>query len=191
MARTTDPAAGLASFASQLAGQNQLFGVSGFLLPILYPVFIAGCIAIMLSTVDALASAIGFTAFMDFARHPAQESLRKARSWTIGIGFASLFLLPLYMTANITDFLYTAYSAQLALLIPVLLALYKRRLDSRAALLSIWSGLTTAFVTAGVAARSADPELSVLPPITTVVVSACIYGLVYYMRVRGRNRVAT
>jgi hypothetical protein len=99
-----DPSEGLSRFASALAGGTfQLAPPLTVLTPALYPVLIYATVSIMLSTVNALASTISFTAYSDLPPYRDFESvgatdrasLRHARIWTAAFVVIGLILYPL------------------------------------------------------------------------------------------------
>jgi len=144
----------------------------------------------MLSTVNALASTISFTAYSDLppyrdfgsggATDPA--SLKHARIWTAAFVVTGLILYPLIRHVagtSLPTFLYIAYSAQLSLFPIAFLSLLKRNLDSRAAIVSLWSGLLMTFIGGFMATKISDPSAAVLPPLFAVTGAAVAYVFAY------------
>ncbi|MBI1746444.1 MAG: hypothetical protein HYR55_07630 [Acidobacteria bacterium] len=172
-----DASEGLTAFASVLASQ----GVStpaAWLSSWLYPIFVAACVAIMLSTVDSIISAIAFTACKDLPPYRTMTSIRSARVWTVVIMLVGLVVYPILrqtLGANLQTILYTAYSCQLSLVVVTILALYQRRLDKRAAILSVVLGLVATGLSGYFATKSSNPDIGVLPPIFAIVGAAAGY----------------
>jgi hypothetical protein len=187
----TDPSEGLSSFASALArGTFQLAPPLTLLTPAIYPVLIYATVSIMLSTVNALASTISFTAYSDlppyrdFGSVDANDrvSLRHARIWTAVFVVIGLILYPLIRHVagtSLPTFLYLAYSAQLSLFPIAFLSLLRRNLDFRAALVSLWSGLLMTFIGGFIANKISDPSAAVLPPLFAVTFAAVAYVFAY------------
>ncbi len=165
-----DASVGLSSFAAALQAGVPVVP-AGWVASWLYPLFIISCISIMLSTVDSLISAIAFTAYRDLPPYFKGNRLRPAKLWTIGITVVGLLVYPVLryvLGAQLPTMLYTAYSAQLALLVVVAVAMLKRRLKPRAAVISIVFGIVSAFAVGGLAAHTGNPAIAVLPPIFAV-----------------------
>ncbi len=178
---TEDPSGGIAAFAAALWNGTLALYPDWFRL-LLYPLFTVSCIAIMLSTVDSIVSAIAFTAYKDFlADSNNSNGLPAARAWTIRIvlgGLVAFPLLHLLFGSNLPAFLYAAYAAQLSLIVVVLLALYRRKLlQARAAYCSLGLGLLASAVGFLLALRIPDPRLQVLPPIVAILGAAIGYIL--------------
>jgi hypothetical protein len=149
-----------------------------------FPVFAAGCVAVMLSTVTSLISAIGFTAFRDLPLpRNIPPSLNTARVWTAVIAILGLTAYPLLrwkLNATLPTLLYVSYSAQLSLFVVVLLALLRRNLHPGAAMSSLVCGLIGCGVSLALAIRLTDrPEFAVLPPLFALVGAAAGYVLAY------------
>jgi len=166
-------------FAEALANGG-IFGAGATAL-FLYGLFIAACIAVMLSTVASLLSTVGFTVERDLLRE--EDSLKRAKTVTalsllvLGAGY---LVLKVVLGASTSGLLYTAYSSQLALWLVVLLALFReRRGESRAATSSILSGLAAAALM--IILQILNPslqELAVLPPLIVALASLGTYVLV-------------
>lgn len=181
-----DPSVGVSRFVSILAtGQSSIH----FLGPhswVLYPVFAAAVIAIMLSTVTALLSAITYTAFHDLPPFGARTSLTKARAYTIVIAICGAFV---YYTmrhiygVGIQTALYTFYSSQLALFSTVFASFFKRWVSAAAALTSILIGIASTFFAAMIISQL-DPNLALIPPLFTVVISGLLYVMMAILRAR-------
>jgi len=175
-----DPSAAISNFATALvSGQNAVafLGSSSWLV---YPVFVAAVIAIMLSTITALVSAITFTAFHDLPPFAARPTLRKARLYALGISVVGAFVyfgLRHVFGVGVQSALYTFYSSQIALFPTVLGSFYQKRTNAAAALASILAGIVTTFVSATVVAKKA-PDLALVPPLFTLIVSGFVYVLV-------------
>ncbi len=189
---------GVAAFASTLA--HQTAAGSGFsLTQWLYPLFIVASISIMMSTVHGIISAIAFTADKDLrptqhktlqdadaAAESVNSRLAGPRWITGGIMFSGLALYPLLHEAIGTDhlstLLYAAYSMQLSLLVVVLLSLFKKNLNPRAALVSILTGFAFTILAAWAAISISDPDAAVLPPIFAVLGAGIGYVLAFKWR---------
>jgi Na+/proline symporter len=174
-----DPAVAISNFASALtSGQNSVAFLGSFSW-LLYPVFVAAVIAIMLSTVTALISAITFTAFRDFPPFAVQPTLTKARLYALGVcvvGAFVYFSLRHAFGVGIQSALYTFYSSQIALFPTVLGSFYEKRINGPVALASIVAGIITTFVSATLLAKYA-PDLALVPPLFTLIVSSIVYVL--------------
>ncbi|MGZ8874243.1 MAG: hypothetical protein ACXW1F_04735 [Halobacteriota archaeon] len=185
-----DEANALPSFSSALHNGNasaHFVWASSWL----YPLFIVACISIMLSTVDSIISAIAFTADQDlpFLTERKQRELLPARLWTVAIMLAGLIIYPFLRYLVGTDlptFLYAAYSMQLSLLVIVLLALYHRRLESRAAIASLLCGFGATLIS-GYLAKSGNPNFAVLPPMFAVLGSIIGYAIFFRRRALQQN----
>ena len=181
----TDPSAALPSFSTALENGTAA-GHFAWAKGWLYPLFIVACLSIMLSTVDSIISAIAFTADRDLPliSEAKKNRLAPARTWTLLIVAAGLFIYPLLRYiggANLPTVLYAAYSMQLSLLVIILLALYNKRIEGRAAFASILCG----FIATGIALVLAlrvpeDPDAAVLPPIFAVL--GALVGYVLFFR---------
>jgi Na+/proline symporter len=179
-----DASLGIGAFASAL--------VSGAALsPLVYLLFIAACVAVMLSTVDSIVAAIAYTASRDISQ---TYSLSRVRLWTLGIVVAGLVVYPVLritLGASLAVFLYAAYSAQLALVTVVALVLIRRRLDPRAAFVSVLTGIFAAVVCAIlVSGLKGAPDASVLSPVFAVIGSVLGYLLVYRRTVSDQNELS-
>jgi hypothetical protein len=164
------------------------FGGKGSFVCYLYPVFIVAMIAVMLSTVDELLSAITFTAYDDvIERKQCQmgqnnaRSLNKARFVTAGIcimGAAIYYGFRFILKVEIATILYTFYSSQLALFPIVIASLMNRTRGGRAAIMSLVLGILAAFITAyssaiGWTVKGLD--LSLMPPLVCLLVASIVY----------------
>lgn len=191
----TDPSEALPSFSTALengTATKHFAWATGWL----YPLFIIGCISVMLSTVDSIISAIAFTADRDLPliSEAKKNRLAPARTWTVIIMVAGLGLYPLLrygMGANLPTFLYGAYSMQLSLLVIVLLALYNKRIDGRAAFVSILGGFIATGISVWLAIRVPDPDAAVLPPVFAVLGAVIGYALFFRRRTLAANTTAT
>lgn len=140
-----------------------------------YGIWVASCVAIMLSTISAFLSAISFTADRDLRRGD-DENLRRARITTIAVVIIGVLLYESLRRAvggNLSTLLYGAYSAQLSLVVVVALALIGRRRSARAALASICLGLAGALGATLTAIQPGLPpetaaSLGVLPPVFAI-----------------------
>jgi Na+/pantothenate symporter len=136
----------------------------------------------MLSTVDSIISAIAFTAHRDlrFIKPANQNSLAPARKWTAGIVIAGLVAYPLLryvFGTNLPTFLYASYSMQLSLIVVVILALYNKQVEGRAAFASICGGFIMTGISLYLAIKVPDPDAAVLPPIFAVLGAIVAYAL--------------
>ena len=173
-----DASEGLSAFsAALLSGTN--IGYLGWAVFLIYPAFLIACISIMLSTVDSLISAIAFTAHRDLPPYTGSGKMRSARLWTVCIALAGLAIYPAIRWlagANLSTLLYASYSAQLSLLVIVLLALAKKRLSKRAAIWSLLGGFLATVVCCILAVRiPSNPQFAVLPPIFAILGAAAGY----------------
>jgi Na+/proline symporter len=185
----SDPYSVVAAFADRMSRQG-LSSLLGTWQSVLYPIFVVSCVAVMLSTVTSILSAVSFTADRDLLPDKA-DNIMRVRVLSAGIlllgvvvyeGLRSIF------KANLATLLYGAYSAQLCLFLVIMFALYKKRLSARAAYWSIIIGLAGAFISTIVAILRPDqPELSVVAPLFAVVGSIIGYILGYQLVERNRN----
>lgn len=177
-----DPSEGLLAFSVALFNGTAI-PYLGSVGPWLYLIFIISCISIMLSTVNSIISAIAFTLYRDMLLYTKENSLKKARLWTVAIIIFGLVVYPILryvLGADLPTFLYASYSAQLSLLLIVMLALYGNKLSGRPAFWSLASGLGATFISFILAARIPDkPEVAVLPPLFAVLGSSIGYILSY------------
>jgi Na+/proline symporter len=173
-----DPGAAISNFVSALTSDHAVAYLGSFS-GVLYPIFVAAVIAIMLSTVTALISAITFTAFHDFPPFAAQRTLAKARLYALAVcvvGAFVYFSLRHAFGVGIQSALYTFYSSQIALFPAVLGSLYQKRINGPVSLASIVAGIVTTFVSATILAKQA-PDLALVPPLFTLIVSSIVYVL--------------
>lgn len=177
MAPNDDPWQAVALFSHALAGTDgrnvEVVLVST---EIVYGLFVAACVAVMLSTVSSLLSAIGYTAYRDIVGGGG-TGLKHAQVTTavvVVISFVGYEFLRGLLDASLATVLYGAYSAQLSLIIVVLFALFQRKLSKRGAIVSIVFGLTGTGISTILAART--PGLSILPPL--IAVGAAILGYI-------------
>lgn len=190
-----DPSEALPSFSTALqsgAASGHFSWATGWL----YPLFIIACLSIMLSTVDSIISAIAFTADRDLPiiAESKKDRLRPARAWTLIIVLVGLAIYPMLrylIGANLPTVLYAAYSMQLSLLVIVLLALYNKRIDGRAAFASLVSGFIATGIALYLAIQVATPAAAVLPPIFAVLGAVVGYVLFFRRRALAANTTAT
>jgi Na+/proline symporter len=194
-ANYSDPYSIVAAFADALfkGGKLALFGIDQ---SNLYPVFVVSCVAVMLSTVTSILSAVSLTADRDLLPD-SLDNIKRVRILSailLLLGFVVYEGLRAIFKANLPTLIYGAYSAQLSLFVCVMFALYRRRLSARAAVWSIVTGLLFALgATALAIARSEQPELAVLPPLFAVLGSTIGYvvgyKLVDYRSIAPRDKV--
>lgn len=178
-----DPALGVGRFVEALTTGHGALIFLGSYAWLLYPVFVAAVLAIMLSTVNALLSAITFTAFHDLPPFGARASISKARLYAFAvasIGAALYYSLRYVFGVGIQTALYTFYSSQLALFPAVAVALYRRRINAIAATASLIAGIGATFVAALVLPK-VNPDLFLLPPLAAIVTGAFVYLLTIAM----------
>ena len=179
----SDPYSVVAAFADRIFGGG-LSSLWGTWQNVLYPVFVVSCVAVMLSTVTSILSAVSFTADRDLLPDNADNVMR-VRVLSAGILLLGIVVyegLRSIFKANLATLLYGAYSAQLCLFLVIMLALYKKRLSARAAFWSIIIGLASAFISTGVAIlKPEQPELSVVAPLFAVLGSLIGYILGYQL----------
>jgi Na+/proline symporter len=184
-----DPYSVVAAFAGQLYS-GKLSPLFGGWQSLFYPVFVVSCVAVMLSTVTSILSAVSLTADRDL-RSDNADNVVQVRWISFGLLVAGLVMyegLRGMFKANLPTLLYGAYSAQLSLFVVTMLALYQRRLSARAALVSIVTGLLCALISAAVAvARPDQTDLAVLPPLFAVLGSFAAYLISYQLVGRGSN----
>jgi Na+/proline symporter len=189
----SDPYSVVAAFADRMFGGG-LSSLLGGWQSILYPVFVVSCVAVMLSTVTSILSAVSFTADRDLFPDNADD-VSRVRALSAGfllVGFLIYEGLRSIFQANLATLLYGAYSAQLCLFLVTMLALYKRRLSARAALWSIVAGLLSATVATVIAVMKPDrPELAVVPPLFAVMGSFIGYILGYQLFESGRKSISS
>ncbi len=183
---TTDAYAAIGAFSQSLA-DGRVLGTSA-----VYGIWLAACVAVMLSTVNALLSAISFTTDRDLVGDRT-ENLNKARLITLAllvVGFAGYEWLRRGLGANLSTLLYGAYSAQLSLIVVVWLVLMdSNRRDARAAFASIAFGLVaTAAATFGALWNINNPTLAVIQPLFATTGSVVGYLLFNPDSLFGRRR---
>jgi hypothetical protein len=174
-----DPYQALGSFASALAN-------GAIVSPIIYLVFLIGCLAIMLSTVNSIISAISYTAFNDLPSFGKEKSISLARWWTISLVVAGMVVYPylrLKLGANLPTILYGAYSAQLSLVVVAFVALLRNKLERRAAFWSIICGFIGTAVSVIIAIYVPGDDTSVLSGLF-----AFVSALVGYVLFFDRNQ---
>jgi len=143
---------------------------------------LAGLIAIMLSSVDSLGSAMAFTTSADLV-HPASRSAAnttaRARLITVVVLLAVWGLLAVWEAHLSSDFtlsawLYTAYAMQLALVGVCICALLDVRLGPKLAFLSVAAGVIASVACGTLLVVTADPNVFVIPPLVAVSVSLAV-----------------
>jgi hypothetical protein len=186
-----DPSEGLTRLGSALkTGSLQLVPPFSGLTWLVYPLLVYATVSIMLSTVNALASTISFTAFADLPPYRSLVShgeatvsnLRQARRWTLAVIGAGLIAFPAVRYAlgtSLPTFLYCAYSAQLSLFPVAVLSLLRRNRDRTAAIASVLMGLCMTGVAGALSTIINDPSAAVMPPLFAVTASAITYAIVY------------
>lgn len=171
-----DTSQALAAYATALADGSRTADVPwGGLL--VYVPLVAGCVAVMLSTISGLLTAIGYTAYRDLL--PSRErTIGRARIWTVGIllvswvGFEGLRRVA---GANLATLLYGAYAMQLALFVTVIITLRRARGSEPGAFASVCFGIAASLVCTGFAAYTQAEALYVLPPVLAVAFAAVAY----------------
>ncbi len=146
----------------------------------LYLLFVVACVSIMLSTVDSLLSAVAYTAYQDLSPSGHMKKLGYAKLITVLLAFIGLItytVLRASFESSLGSLLYAAYSAQLSLFVIAVLALFGKNLDKRAAFCSLVGGLLLTVIAGVFTLRSANPDVSVLPPIFAVLGSVAGYGI--------------
>ncbi len=183
-----DASSGIPKFTEALVNfQIQGLGI-GKAVSFLFPIFIVSMIAVMLSTIDELLSAITFTAFDDVIERKegvieegsaGKRSLTKARLTTLGICAIGAFVyygFRYLIKIEIGTILYTFYASQLALFPTVVASLYGKKRIGTAAIWSIILGVISAFATAYfITIESLD--LSLISPLVCLVVACLTYWL--------------
>jgi Na+/proline symporter len=175
-----DTSAALGSFANALATGSRTAQVPWANL-FLYVPFLAACVAIMLSTISGLLTAVGYTAYRDLLG-PRTRTLNRARIWTLGIlavtyvAYTAALNVP---GATLATLLYGAYAMQLALIVSVLVVLAGGRGSARAAFASIAFGMVASIVCTALAIWTGAEALYVLPPVAAVLVAIAFYCVVY------------
>lgn len=155
---------------------------------LIYPIFIVAMIAIMLSTVDELLSAITFTAYEDVvigdgkivSDERAKKALNIARATTLTIcilGSIMYYSFRFILKIDIMTILYTFYSSQLALFPAVIGSLYRKNAVAKAAIISILSGILAAFVSAYYS-KFGGLDLSLFSPLACLGFSSVSYILI-------------
>jgi len=188
-----DPGTGIGAFATHLAnGDSPLWPKSTAL--VFYGAFLIGCISVMLSTVNGIVSAVTFTVEHDVFGHwqdsdrgsdaPTGLGRSRATAITVVAAIAVLYeLLILTMGSHLSAFLYSVYAAQIALVPCVFLALWGRRLCSKAAIASVSFGLVGAAGSFILAVRVTDvalaADVAVLPPIFSLFAAVAGYLMFY------------
>ena len=184
-----DAASGISKFTEALTNfQIQGMGI-GNNVSFLFPIFIVAMIAIMLSTIDELLSAITFTAFDDVIERRegsiengalGRRALNKARLTTLGICVVGAFVyygFRYIYKVEIATVLYTFYSSQLALFPSVFGSLYGKKRMGVAAIWSIILGIVAAFVTSFIGATKSI-DLSLVSPLSCLFVATITYWLI-------------
>lgn len=182
-----DPSVAIGRFVSAVVtGQSSLAAMGAYVW-LVYPVFVAAVVAIMLSTVEALISAITFTAFHDLPPFGRRASIGRARLYTLGvtvIGVIAYYSLRYVFGVGIQTALYTFYSSQLALFPVVVVALYRKWVSARAAVASLIAGIGATFAAALVLPKI-DPGLFLVPPLFALVVGGGTYLVAMMMPTGG------
>lgn len=148
---------------------------------VVYAVFLAGAVAVMLSTINSIMSAIAYTVERDLlgANRATLGRLRIITTGSLLVGFVVFEALRLAAGANLGVLLYGAYAAQLALIVVVSVALFGVRISARGAVGSVALGLAFAIVYVLFAIRVGDPRAFVLPPLFAIAGSVLGYALFY------------
>lgn len=174
-------------FSTKLLGADPENATSATSL-LLYSLFIMACVSIMLSTVNSLVSAIGYTLYRDvlWVQDSAKNTLRGPRIATALIvilgGLIFYPVLTSYFGARLQTFLYAAYAAQLSLLFVVVAALFQVRLAPRAAIGSVIGGLlgTVLCFVLVVYYPQSLPSTDVLPPSFAII--GAFFGLILFTK---------
>ncbi len=179
----SDSYSGLGSFANALFSNSiPYLGATGFAI---YLLFVVGCIAVMLSTVDAILSAISFTIHDDILPGGSVGRAKVVTLLLVLTGVPAYAFLQ-YLTQNsIATILYGAYAMQLSLAVVVILALLRRRIESRAAMASVITGFAGTIVATIIAIRIPSPETFVLGPVFAV--GGAIVGYILFFDYKGYN----
>lgn len=184
-----DPYSVVSAFADQLF-QGRISSQLGSWQTGFYAVFVVACVAIMLSTITSILSAVSFTTDRDLLPDN-QENVSRVRILStiiVVLGFVSYEGLRSLFKANLPTLLYGAYSAQLCLFVVTILALFRRRLNAHAALFSISLGLGGAVISTTIAILNpSDAELAIMPPLVAVLASAIGYVIGYEFLNRRRR----
>lgn len=142
---------------------------------------LAGFIAIMLSSVDSLGSAVAFTTTSDLlgAFGKKKSTITHARTITVTVlitiwGLLSLWQALLSSQHDISAWLYTAYAMQLSLFGVCICALLSIRLAAPLALSSVAVGVLSSAVVGVLLVSRQDPNVFVVPPIIAVSTSFLI-----------------
>jgi len=148
---------------------------------IIYATFLAGAVAVMLSTVNSIMAAIAYTVERDLlgSNKTTLWRLRIVTIITLILGFAAYEFLRIYAGANLQTLLYGAYAAQLSLVVIVFVALYEIRISARGAIGSLSLGLTLAGLYVAFAIKVQDQRAFVLPPLFAIAGSVIGYAMFY------------
>jgi hypothetical protein len=175
-----DPSEAISSLASYLSTIS-LVGVNLPIGSVVYATFLAGAVAVMLSTVNSIMSAIAYTVERDVLGG-ARAKLGRLRLITAGSllgGFVVFQSLRRVAGASLAILLYGAYSAQLSLIVVVLVALYGIRISAHGAVGSVAAGLAFSSVYVLFAIQIQDPQAFVLPPLFAIGGSVLGYAFFY------------
>lgn len=137
---------------------------------------LAAFVAIMLSSVDSLGSAVAYTTTSDLLGMKRGVPTNRARVITVVVivgiwGLLALWQAFLSPGHNISAWLYTAYAMQLSLLGVCICALLGVRLPPPLAIASVALGVVASVGTGIVLVARANPDVYVLPPIVAASVS--------------------
>jgi Na+/pantothenate symporter len=182
-----DPSIGIQKFTEALVGfQLQGLGM-GKWLNMVFPIFIIGMIAVMLSTIDELLSAITFTTCDDIVERKKGQghALGDTSSLTIprivtfliclggAFGFYGLRYILKVEPANL---LYAFYSCQLALFPTVAVSFWAKKFCASAAISSILIGIAAGLLCAFVTVKGLD--LSLVSPLACLALASVTYWVV-------------
>lgn len=194
----TEPSTGITKLMDAMANGGSRPGGHPILPPELmtyfvYPAFAAACVAVMLTTVNALVSTISFTLFADiFADgdlsgigtiHEEKRRLRRAQVLTAVSVVLGALAYPTAKAAlgnSLPTVLYTAYAAQLSLFVVAVIALWQVNCRRVAALVSLTSGLGMS-VACGILSglNPTNLSLGVMPPLFGVIGAFVGYVITY------------
>lgn len=187
-----------AFLGAMLLGDGVAAGLSTGLRAVIVGVSLSGFIAITLSTVDSLGSALAYTAAADLvgSRTALRNPTGRARLVTFVVLLLDFALLALWQSTaddghSLSTWLYTAYSVQLSLFGVSLSALLGVRLSSRYALGSVVAGAGLGVLLGLLVLIHRETELLVLPPIGAVVGSICVIFVPLLKGLRRRRQEAS
>jgi hypothetical protein len=194
----SNPSNGIATLMDLMSSGGAFSGSTPLLPPelmryVVYPAFAAACVAVMLTTVNALVSTISFTLYCDVlaggmvasnqATDEEKKRLKKAQIVTavsIILGALAFPLAKMVFGNSLQTVLYTAYAAQLSLFVVAVLALWNVNCRRRSAIVSLIAGLAMSLACGVLSGLNPDNfDLGVMPPLFGLVGAFAGYVITY------------